>query len=156
LGSYTKVCKVRDGGSYMGSNQVDMDTWQKMAQQVLGGEFFADFYTGVQQEGPSYNLYRNSSEIIVLINLPYIRDLSQIKLSVREQELYIKGKVDLGYDHLESVQAQIFSGTFEKTIPLPEIVNTKRVNAQYQRGLLKVQLFPKLRKEGTFVNIEDL
>jgi HSP20 family protein len=138
-------------------NQVDMNTWKSLAHQVLGQDFFSDFITESTKGGElSYNLYRSSSEIIVLVNLPYIRDISQVKLNVREQELNLKGSIDFGYDHLETIQSQIFSGMFEKTIPLPEVVNTKKVNAKYQRGILKVQLFPKLRKGDTFVSIDDL
>ncbi|MDQ0338950.1 HSP20 family molecular chaperone IbpA [Caldalkalibacillus uzonensis] len=139
-------------------NDMDLNQWKTYAQRLLGRDFFADFAADFDMHNtePKYNIYRSASEIIVLINLPYVRDLSQIKLNVREQELFIKGKIDLGYEHMETVQNQIFSGSFEKTISLPALVNTKRVNAQYQRGILKVQLFPKLRGEGKAVNIEDI
>ncbi|GGK19942.1 hypothetical protein GCM10010965_11180 [Caldalkalibacillus thermarum] len=142
----------------MVSNDLDLNQWKAYAQRLLGRDFFTDFVPdlNLQSTEPRHNIYRNASEVIVLINIPYVRDLSQIKLNVREQELFIKGKIDLGYEHMETVQNQIFSGSFEKTIPLPALVNTKRVNAQYQRGILKVQLFPKLKGEGTAVNIQDI
>lgn len=140
----------------MGKEQVDFGQWQQMAKQILGNEFFADFYgSQAQPQAPDYNIYQNSSEIIVLISLPYVQDLSQIKLNVKEQEIRINGKIDFGFNHLEKVESRIFNGPFEATIPLPKIVNTKKVNAQYQRGILSVQLFPKLRREGKQVHIRD-
>ncbi|GAA0379268.1 Hsp20/alpha crystallin family protein [Bacillus horti] len=139
----------------MNQNPTDFYKWQSMAKDLLGNEFFHDFFKQVKKDSPAYNIYKSSSEIIVLINLPYVRDLSQIKLTVRDQELQVKGKIDLGFDHLENVQSEIFSGMFEAVIPLPVVVNTKRVNANYQRGILSVQLFPKIKKEGSPVHIGE-
>lgn len=132
------------------------EEWQKLAQQVLGTNFMHDFFTHSQGVGPRYNLYRNSSEIIILVELPYINDLSNIKLLVREKEIILKGKIELGFEHMEVVHQQIFSGRFEKKIILPEIVNTKKVNAHYQKGILKIQLFPKLQSGGHSVSIQEL
>lgn len=139
----------------MNQNPMDFYKWQSMAKDLLGNEFFTDFFKGNKKAAPMYNVYKSSSEIIVLVSLPYIRDLSQVKLTVKEQELHLKGKIDLGFDHLEKVQEEIFSGMFETTILLPEPVQTKRVNATYQRGILSVQLFPKLKKEGHAVKIGE-
>lgn len=139
----------------MNQNPLDFYKWQTMAMDLLGNEFFSDFFKDVRKDSPLYNVYKSSSEIIVLVNLPYIRDLSQIKLTVKDQELDLKGKIDLGFEHMEKVRGDIFSGTFETTIPLPEAVNTRRVNAKYQRGILSVQLFPKMKKEGQAVKIGE-
>lgn len=138
------------------SNNPEFDQWQKVAKQVLGNDFMRDFFTGAAGEGPRYNLYRNSSEVIVLIELPYVGDLSEIKLIVKEKELVIKGKIEIGFDHMEALQKQIFSGEFEKRVPLPEVVNTKKVNAQYQKGILNVQLFPKLSNRAHSIPIQEL
>lgn len=139
-------------------NDMDLNQWKEYARRLLGWDFFAEFTPDLTpgSSEPRYNLYRNSSEMILLINLPYIHDLSQIKLHVREQEVIIKGRIDFGYEHMEAVQSQLFSGSFEKKIPLPAPVHTKRVNAQYQRGILKVQLFPKLKGRETSVHIRDI
>lgn len=129
-----------------------------MVKQVLGQDFFTDIFPSTIDGTKSliYDIYKNTSEIIVLVNLPYVTDLSKIKLSVLEKELVIKGRIDLGYEHLETVVNNIVNGEFEQAISLPEPVNTKKVNAKYQRGILKVQLFPKLRKEGTTISIKEL
>lgn len=128
-----------------------------MVKQVLGQDFFTDIFpTG--SEGTKnliYDIYKNTSEIIVLINLPYVTDLAKIKLSVHEKELIVKGRIDLGYEHLEAVESNIFNGEFEQAISLPDSVNTKKVNAQYQRGILKIQLFPKIRSEESLINIKE-
>lgn len=139
----------------MNQNPMDFYKWQSMAKDLLGNEFFNDFFKDARRDSPMYNVYKSSSEIIVLISLPYIQDLSQIKLTVRDNELDLKGKIDLGFDHLEKVRGDIFTGMFETTIPLPEAVNTRRVNAKYQRGILSVQLFPKMKKEGQTIKIGE-
>ncbi len=135
--------------------QFNMKQWKSMAEQVLGPDFFQDFYKGQTGGEPYYNLYRSSAEIVVLINLPYIKNVEQVKIYVQGEELIIKGSLDYGYRHLEAVVEQLFSGSFEKRISLPSPVNTKRVNAQYKRGLLIVQLFPKLRVEGRQISIHE-
>lgn len=134
----------------------DFEQWQKLAQQVLGTDFMHDFFVKTTRDGPRYNMYRNSSEIIILIELPYLHDLSKIKLLVRDRELILKGKLEFGYEHMEVIEQQIFTGMFEKKIVLPDVVNTKKVNAQYQKGILKVQLFPKLRSGGYPISIQEL
>lgn len=137
-------------------NNLEYEQWQKTAKQILGNDFMNGFFSTAVREGPRYNLYHNTSEIIVLVELPYISNLSDIKLVVREKEIVLKGKIELGFEHMEAIQQQIFAGQFEKKIPLPEVVNTKKVNAQYQKGILKVQLFPKLRSDGHAVRIQEL
>jgi HSP20 family protein len=147
----------------MKEKQVDINEWQSIAQQVLGEDFFKEFMHDFKGKGgsvggqmePRYNIYRNSSEVFVVISLPYIRDISQVQLSVRDTELLVKGEVKYDYEHLELIEGNLFSGPFEKVIPLPVIVNTKRVNAQYKRGILQVQLFPRLRREGKPISIQD-
>lgn len=131
--------------------------WQAYAEKILGKDYFKDFFAGsfvnTAQE-PLHNVYYTPSEIIVLVNLPYVQDPSKIQLFVKESEVLIKGKIDLGYEHMQAVETHIFSGEFEKKITLPAPVNTKRVNAQYLRGILKIQLFPKLKGKGTPIKIK--
>ena len=136
-------------------HQLDPNKWKEIASQVLGNDFFSGF-ADFSHQGPRYNIYKNASEIIVLIELPYLLDLSQINLTVKEQELQLKGKIELGFNHMEVYRSQIFSGDFETVIPLPYAVNTKKVNAHYQKGILKVQLFPKLKNRSQNVNIQGL
>lgn len=146
----------------MRDNQVDINQWKAFAEQILGRDFFQGFMDQGEQGGdhkstiePKYNLYRGPSELIVLINIPYIRDIKSVKLFIKEQELVVKGNISFDYDHLDLVHGQLYAGDFEKRIPLPESVNTKKVNAQYRRGILQVQLFPRLKKNGYNVEIQD-
>jgi HSP20 family molecular chaperone IbpA len=136
----------------------DINKWKSMVKQTLGQDFLSDIFPSAPYGTTSliYDIYKNTSEIIVLVNLPYITELAKIKLSVQDKELIIKGKIDLGYDHLETVESNIIKGDFEQVISLPDLVNTNKVNAQYQRGILKIQLFPKLRKEGSSIRIKEL
>lgn len=138
---------------------LDLKEWQKYAEQILGKDYFRSFFSGQQMASfttePQHNLFYNSSEIIVLVNLPYVFDLSQIQVYVKEQEVVIKGKIDLGYEHMQCIERHIFSGEFDKKILLPCAVNTKKVNAQYQRGILTIQLFPKLKQEGSSIRVKE-
>lgn len=140
----------------MPTEDVNFAKWQQYAKQVLGRDFFDDFFSqGSRAVEPRHNIYRNSSEIIVLVELPFINKLSDVKLNVREEELYVKGEINLGYDHLDKVEEQIYEGTFEKRIALPDSVNTKKANAHYVRGILKVQLFPKRRGDEATIQIKE-
>jgi HSP20 family molecular chaperone IbpA len=140
-------------------NQGDFVNWKSFADQIIGEnfvkEFLPDGFSGAVKE-PQYNLYRSSSEIFVLVNLPFIKDISQVKLLIKERELYLKGHIDFGYDHLDVVHEEMFAGGFEKRISLPEEVNTKKVNAYYKRGILQVQLYPRLHRGERNVSIRDL
>lgn len=134
---------------------VDLTKWKRMANQVLGEEFFTDFISDVRRESPRHNIYKGNSEIIVLIELPHVLNTSDIKLSVTEQELMIKAQIHLGFDHLEKIESQILTGYVEKKISLPCSVNTKKINAKYQKGILKVQLFPKISGKERYINISE-
>lgn len=141
----------------MNADYNDLTKWKSMVSQVLGQDFFKDIFPAGSEGARSliYDIYKNTSEIIVLVNLPYVTDLAKIKLSVHEKELIVYGKIDLGYEHLETIESNIVNGEFEQAISLPEPVNTKKVNAQYQRGILKIQLFPKIRSEESLINIKE-
>lgn len=149
----------------MSQEEVNLKKWKEVAEEVMGPEFFSNFFGGYgeprsgvsQSGGPRYNVYHNSSEIIVLIELPYVQDVSQIELNVEDKQLIVKGEVKLGFEHFEKAAVNIFSGAFEKKIPLPKEVNSKKVNAQYKLGLLIVQLFPRRisGKENIGVNIQS-
>ena len=137
---------------------LNIKEWQEYAEKLLGKDYFRDFFSNqsIKNAEPQHNVYYSPSEIIVLVNLPYVLDLSHIKVYVREQEIYLKGKIHLGYEHMQTIENHIFSGEFEKRIALPAFVNTRKVNAQYQRGILKLQLFPKLKREGSSVKISEM
>lgn len=158
LGSYTTVCQIEIGGSSMSTDDIGLNKWKSVAKEVMGQDFFMDFFSHSQADGsgPRYNLYRNSSEIVVLVELLGIQDVSQIKLSVHGQQLYVKGSIQFGYEYLDPYVEQLFSGDFEKKIDLPEHVHTKKVNAQYKQGLLIVQLFPRKERggQGRGINIQ--
>lgn len=137
---------------------LNLNEWHQYAEKLLGKDYFKDFFSGPlarPNHEPLHNVYYSPSEIIVLVNLPYVLDPSKIRLYVKESEVLIKGKISLGYEHMQAVETHIFEGEFEKRISLPAAVNTKRVNAQYARGILKIQLFPKLKKEGLPIKIRD-
>jgi HSP20 family protein len=139
----------------------DLNKWQSLANQVLGSDFFSEFTSQTTTTSinsatlPRHNMYRNSNEIVILVELPYVFDLSQIKMNVEERELSIKGHIELGMQHMEVVEAKIFSGPFEKKISLPVDVNPKKVNAKYKRGILFIQLFPKVKAQGETIKIRE-
>jgi HSP20 family protein len=139
----------------------DLNKWQNLANQVLGSDFFSEFMphqpttSASRSTPPRHNMYRNSNELVILIELPYVFDLSQIKMNVKERELSIKGHLELGMQHMEAVESEIFAGPFEKEISLPVNVNPKRVNAKYKRGILFIQLFPKVKAQGETIKIRE-
>jgi HSP20 family protein len=139
----------------------DLNKWQNLANQVLGNDFFSEFMPETSTTNttsaipPRHNMYRNSNEIVILIELPYVFDLSQIKMNVKDRELSIKGHIELGMQHMEAIKSEIFSGPFEKEISLPVDVNPKKVNAKYKRGILFIQLFPKVKARGESIKISE-
>ncbi|MEX2103876.1 MAG: Hsp20/alpha crystallin family protein [Bacilli bacterium] len=119
--------------------------WSDQAKKWLGDDFWDDVMGIVTKAGPRADIYTTEGVILVIIELPGIRDISEIQLHVDSTSITVKGKTEKKYPDVQVVQNEIFFGNFERTIQLPAPIRPDKVNAQFQRGLLEVKLF----RQGT-------
>ncbi|MBN1381851.1 MAG: Hsp20/alpha crystallin family protein [Deltaproteobacteria bacterium] len=90
---------------------------------------------------PSVDIKENDKEVLIKAELPGM-DEKDIDVNLFEDRLTIKGekkeeKEDKGSDyyHMESSY-----GSFNRIIPLPEKVDTKKVEANFKNGVLSIKL----------------
>ena len=124
---------VRPNKSLFGS---EMDNW------------FEDFFraparTHRRQDGftPRVNIDETSDEISLLFELPGM-EKDDIKVTLHDGVLTVSGKREQKSksEGDSCVRCEIRSGEFSRSFTLPETVNSDKISADYQRGILEIKL----------------
>ncbi|OEH93409.1 Hsp20/alpha crystallin family protein [Bacillus solimangrovi] len=93
------------------------------------------------QTFPPTNIYRTEHELIVLLSIPGLKSMEQLDISVTNNNIVVSGNLKWVYQGFQSVQKEIYSGEFERTIPLPYAVKEDRIEASYHKGLVIIHLY---------------
>jgi HSP20 family molecular chaperone IbpA len=90
---------------------------------------------------PDADLYETASTIEVVVDLAGV-DEDDFEVQVFEDVLLVEGRRQLPACDGEAVYhaAAIRQGPFQVTLPLPAPIDPERVEARYDRGLLRVTL----------------
>jgi len=67
--------------------------WVQLADRFLGEDFWSDLEKEVPDSVPKVDVYHTRSEVIVLVDLPGMEDLSRLQLRTDGQHLMIKGNI---------------------------------------------------------------
>lgn len=91
--------------------------------------------------GPAIDLVEGDDEYLVLADLPGVRK-DELELSVQGTLLTIKGekKREEGNKGKKVVRAETWTGSFSRTINLPDSVNADKVEALLRDGILRVRI----------------
>ncbi|MGI6125901.1 MAG: Hsp20/alpha crystallin family protein [Planifilum sp.] len=117
--------------------------WAQLARRFLGEDFWSDVGDSVLDADPKVDVYHARNEVIVLIDLPGMDDMSQVQLRTDGQHLWIKGKIPSRFDRLDVSVSERPKGEFQRSVPLGAWVTRHRASARYRRGVLEVRL-PKV------------
>jgi len=98
---------------------------------------------------PAMDVYETDKEVIAEVSIPNF-DPEKIDVSVEDEILKVAGKMeekseDKGRGYWKK---EIRSGSFERMVRLPVLVNEDSVDAVYEKGILKITL-PKLKKKSS-------
>jgi len=122
----------------------------------LFDEFFDSFgieplFRGVDWAGsfkPDTNVMEDENHVYISAELPGM-DAENIEISLSEEALTIKGEKkqeneqqDKGFHHIERSY-----GSFERVINLPAEVDEDKVEAKFEKGVLKISLPKKAVEE---------
>ena len=90
---------------------------------------------------PAVDLVENENEIILVCDLPGIKK-DDLDLSISRNVITIKGekKNELKKDGRKTFRNETWSGTFQRTISLPETVDPEKVDASMKDGVLTVKV----------------
>ena len=107
----------------------------------FGNEFVSNFNSGITL--PAVNVLDNDDEFIVEMAVPGLKK-SDFDVSIDNQLLSISAELTTeNEDNSENYTRREFGySSFKRTFSLPETVETDKINAKYEDGLLKV-ILPK-------------
>jgi HSP20 family protein len=88
---------------------------------------------------PAIDVVEKSDEIVVYCDLPGIKK-EDVDLSIAGSVLTIKGEKKKETDKGKSYRDETWSGSFQRTISLPEIVDPNKVDASMKDGVLSISL----------------
>ncbi|EIT84120.1 Spore coat protein P [Fictibacillus macauensis ZFHKF-1] len=92
-----------------------------------------------EQAFPKVDIHNNNREWIILFDLPGVRK-EDVSLLIVSNQLTIRGRLDSPYQETTPVHKERQTGPFERTIPLPEIIQEARTSARFYNGLLEVRI----------------
>lgn len=107
----------------------------------FGNEFMSNFNTGITL--PAVNVLDNNEEYIVEMAVPGLKK-SDFDISLDNQMLSISAELSTENDDVNEnyTRREFGYSSFKRTFSLPESVETDKINAKYEDGILKV-LLPK-------------
>ncbi len=97
-----------------------------------------------QSNAPVMDVYETEKDIVAEVNLPGV-DPNKIDVSVEDQVLRISGATEEKKEEKKKGywRKEIRKGSFERAIRLPAPVKEDKVEAVYDKGVLKI-IMPKL------------
>ncbi|NLA08119.1 MAG: Hsp20/alpha crystallin family protein [Parcubacteria group bacterium] len=98
---------------------------------------------------PAMDIYQTDKELIAELNLPDFNP-EKIDISVKNQVLIVKGENEKKEEEKKKNywRKEIRRGSFEKIIRLPIEVDEDKIEADYDKGILKI-VMPKKNPSST-------
>ncbi len=102
--------------------------------------------TGVLAYSPSMDVSENETQYIVSLDLPGVQ-IGDVKIEVHEDRLLISGTraAAVRPEGTQFHREERSFGSFRRTLVLPKNVDTDKVEARYDAGVLEV-IVPKIAK----------
>jgi HSP20 family protein len=128
--------------------------WSEMVREMPGRDFWAGVFNSpaaarffeqvaemanFQDPFPRTDVYRTENEIVVLVDLPGVKR-QDVQILVADGRLVIKGAVPAPEQSYRLVSGERRTGSFERTISLPEAVGRGGYRAVLRDGLLEIRL----------------
>ncbi len=107
-------------------------------------DWFLPAFPSIKIIEPAMDIYETDKEVIAEINLPGV-DPEKIEVSVKNQILTVSGKVEEKKEEKEKGywRREIRKGSFERMVRLPAPIKEDKVEANYEKGILKITM-PKV------------
>lgn len=107
----------------------------------LQGGRLLDRFGGFTGVNPAVDIYEEGEELVVKAELPGI-DKKDVNVRLLDNSLLISGekKSERSGESKGFYRVERSYGTFERTIPLPEGVNTEGATATFANGVLQIRI----------------
>lgn len=117
--------------------------WQDWLGTFLGEDFLSEFEAQHQSAFPDTDVYETKQEMIVVMNIPGVTNVRDIKTKLVEQSVLVEGRLTSPYQGYESVVSERRSGLFRRKVDLPVPVHKRNYTARYRRGVLELRFVKK-------------
>ncbi len=119
--------------------------WEKWFRDF--GDFSKPLDVG--QFVPSMDMYEENGKLIVEMETPSVKP-EDVEISVKEGYLYVSGKTEKRTEVKEDkyYRKEIKSGSFSRTVALPQGVIGDKAEAEYEDGVLRVIIPMESKKKN--------
>ena len=125
----------------------ELEEWERRFVEIFGHPFLpAIWRTGERGWMPAVDVFEKEDRFVVKAELPGIKE-GDIDVSVTDDMLTIKGekKTETEVKEENYHRSERAYGSFFRSIPIPSGVDTDKVEANYENGVLEVTM-PKVAK----------
>lgn len=131
-------------------NMKKVKEWMEFANQCANGDFWDTLMdsnekndspqTANESWNPPVDMFSTNDETFILVELPGIRK-EELDLTIMGDSLCIKGIKNNRISIEDSILSERYTGTFERSIRLPNPVQLNTVSAKLAEGILVLR-FP--------------
>lgn len=124
------------------------DAWNSLRslQKEINSLFDDDFFPASdglfdRTYSPAVDVVEQPDEYLVTCELPGLSD-SDVDVQVANNVLTIKGekKVETEEENKKWYKKETWSGSFQRTIPMPGGINTEKIRGELENGVLRLTL----------------
>jgi HSP20 family protein len=112
---------------------------QRAMDNVMGSDWFGSRTSG-SGVFPHLNVFTSGDDFVVEAELPGVKK-QDLDVQVRGDTLRIQGKKTITYDENASIhRRERAAGQFDRTVTLPDEIDSARVSADFRDGVLTLRL----------------
>jgi len=119
---------------------------------------FDDFFRGSKQDTsffPAVDVYETPDSVVVEVEAPGMKK-EDIKITIEDDVLRIHGEKKLEKENKDKNYyiVERSYGTFERAFKLPEYVDTEKIKAKFENGVLKISLPKKEEEKKKVIDVQ--
>ena len=122
------------------SNAIDALLAVQQSMEAARRNDYFEYSTTCRGSYPAIDLFQKDDDTVLTIELPGVKK-EDINIEIKDNLFRISGERKIDYPEKASVhRLERRNINFDRTIKLPIRVNTEKVAAEYENGVLKVKL----------------
>ena len=110
-------------------------------------DWFLPVFPRLDINKPAMDIYETNKDVVAELSVPDF-DPEKIDILIEDDVLKVSGKMDQKEEKKEKGywRKEIRKGSFERMVRLPAAVKKDKVDAVYEKGVLKIRM-PKIKAE---------
>ncbi len=133
----------------------EFQQFRKQLNELLKNVATGDVHLASDVMYPAVDVVEKDNHYLYFVELPGVNK-EDIKLMVKDGSLVLEGErkePQMG-ENVQKIRGEIAYGKFQRTVPLPENVDVDRIKAEYQNGLLVIQIEKKEETKPKLIDVQ--